>query len=397
MPVYCKIVILALMLVSSCLRAQEPPPVFLGLDAEFGLLNSTSAQSIERGIRVALDEINAAGGVLGGRPLRLLTRDNRSVPARGRDNIRRFAETADLVAVVGGRFSPVLLDEIALVHELQIPLLASWSSADGVTEHAYRPSFTFRLSLRDSYAMPAMLDFAVRRGARRIGLLVPNSGWGRSNAAVAQRFQEGRNDIELINPVWYNWGEKNMLRHYRQLLEQGMDTLLLVANDIEGAALVAQLAGLETEQWVPIVSHWGVTGGEMVEKSGPVLRALDFAVVQTFSLFNVPREQRERVMAVAARLFGTQRIEDVKAPVGFGHAYDLTHILARALELAGSTDRRAVRNALERVRDYQGLTGDYPQPFTPERHEAMRPQQVFMARYRDDGAIVPIASGPAVP
>lgn len=64
-------------------HAEESRPVYLGLDGEFGVEQSTSAQAIERGILTAIDEINRAGGVLKGRPLQLVSKDNRSVTARG--------------------------------------------------------------------------------------------------------------------------------------------------------------------------------------------------------------------------------------------------------------------------------------------------------------------------
>jgi len=83
------------------------------------------------------------------------------------------------------------------------------------------------------------------------------------------------------------------------------------------------------------------------------------------------------------------RIEDIQGAVGVAHAYDLTHILARAIDLAGSTDRRAVRDALERVGSYHGLVKDYAPPFTPARHEALGQEQLLMARYRADGVLVP--------
>jgi branched-chain amino acid transport system substrate-binding protein len=69
-------------------RSADPAPVFIGLDAEFGLTNSTSAQSIQLGIETALTEINAKGGVLNGRPLELIITDNRSMPARGIHNLQ---------------------------------------------------------------------------------------------------------------------------------------------------------------------------------------------------------------------------------------------------------------------------------------------------------------------
>ena len=76
------------------------------------------------------------------------------------------------------------------------------------------------------------------------------------------------------------------------------------------------------------------------------------------------------------------------APVGVAHAYDLTHLLAGALSIAGSTDREAVRNALERSRPYSGLIKHYRQAFSPTRHEALDLSDVFMARYaRRDGAL----------
>ena len=73
-------------------------PVLVGIDAEFSDATSTSDDAIRLGIRLAIEEINAAGGVLGGRPLKLVERDNRSVPARGvanaiRSRCRRCSRT----------------------------------------------------------------------------------------------------------------------------------------------------------------------------------------------------------------------------------------------------------------------------------------------------------------
>jgi branched-chain amino acid transport system substrate-binding protein len=95
-------------------------PVLIGLDAEFGHKTSSSAQAIERGIGLAIDEINGRGGVLGGRPLKLVSRDNRSVPARAKQNIRELAEMDDLVAIFTGKFSPVALEVLPLIHERRL-------------------------------------------------------------------------------------------------------------------------------------------------------------------------------------------------------------------------------------------------------------------------------------
>jgi len=72
------------------------------------------------------------------------------------------------------------------------------------------------------------------------------------------------------------------------------------------------------------------------------------------------------------------------------HAYDAVHVLARAIRLARSTDRSAVRQALEQVPAYKGLVRDYAPAFTASRHEALDSTQLLMARYRDDGVLVPV-------
>ncbi|MFI3135219.1 MAG: hypothetical protein QX197_00425, partial [Methylococcaceae bacterium] len=75
----------------AALHAEQAKPVYIGLDAEFGYKGSTSAEAIERGILIAIEEINQAGGVLNGRPLALLKRANHSVPARSVANIEELA------------------------------------------------------------------------------------------------------------------------------------------------------------------------------------------------------------------------------------------------------------------------------------------------------------------
>jgi branched-chain amino acid transport system substrate-binding protein len=71
------------------------------------------------------------------------------------------------------------------------------------------------------------------------------------------------------------------------------------------------------------------------------------------------------------------------------HAYDAVHLLAKAIQLAKSSDRSAVRHALENLPAHQGLVRRYAPAFTANRHEALDGQQLLMARYRADGVLVP--------
>jgi branched-chain amino acid transport system substrate-binding protein len=383
---------LALMTWFCTAAATAAEPVLVGLDAEFGLKTSTSAQAVQQGIEIAIDEINRAGGVLGGRPLKLVTRDNRSISAVGVDNLRELAALPDLVGVFGGKFSPIYIESLPAVHELGVPLLDPWGSADRITDHDFRPSYTFRLSLKDAWAAPAFIKFArERHGANRLGVMLPNTAWGRSNrealdkAAIAGK-------ATLVGTRWYNWGDPSLMAAYQELRAAGAQAIVLVANEVEGSILVREVASLPREQRLPIVSHWGVTGGDFARMCGAALDEVDFAVIQTFSFISKTSPVAQRVMKALQQRYGIQPPEDVKGPVGVAHAYDLTHLLARAVDKAGSTDRRKVRDALERLGPYQGLVQSYPVPFTPQRHDALSAGNVFFARYTADDRLVPIES-----
>ncbi|MEO5375421.1 MAG: ABC transporter substrate-binding protein [Alphaproteobacteria bacterium] len=367
----------------------DPVPVVIGLDAEFGHQTSTSAPAIRQGILVAIDEINSRGGVLGGRPLMLVERDNRSVPARGVQNIRDLSANPDVVAIFCGKFSPVVLEEIPVVHQIGIPLLDPWAAADDIIDNGHTPNFVFRLSLRDGWAVPAMLEHAGHRGLGRIGVLVPNTAWGRGSLKAAQDYVGANQGMTITATKWYNWGDTSLLDKYLELVRSGANVVLLVANEREGSILVKEMASVSATGRLPVIAHWGISGGDFRAMTGDALDAVDLVVVQTYS-FAGPLDERARsVLAAARRLFGLNGPADLKSQVGFAHAYDLTHILARAIDRAGDTDRAAIRDALERLDRVDGLIRSYDPPFTPSRHEALSPAQIFIGRFTPDG-IVPV-------
>jgi branched-chain amino acid transport system substrate-binding protein len=379
-----------------CPAAQAAPatgaPIYVGLDGEFSWPGSTSAQSVERGILIAIDEINARGGVLGGRPLKLATRDNATVPARTIRNLHEFAQQPDLVAVFCGRFSPTVIDALETIHTLKMVLLDPWASADIITDHTMSPSFTFRLSLKDSYAMPALMNYGRSRGITSFGLIVLNTSWGRSNVAAAERYAARASGVTLAGVRWFNWQDQTLLDKYLDLKNQGAKAILLVANDREASILVKEIAGLDRRDRLPVLSHWGASGGQMAEMTGAAMREVDFMMLQTYSFIGDQRPRARGVLSSARRLFGTTNARSIASPAGLAHAYDLTHILARAIDAAGTTDRPAIRRALEEVRNVDGLVKRYARPFTASRHDALAESDVILTRYDADGAIVPIAS-----
>jgi len=361
--------------------------VYVGLNVETGHVTSTSDDAIELGIQIAINEINRSGGVLGGRKLELLVRDNRGITARAAAHYKELAGTKDLVAVFCGKFSSSVIEALPLIHEQELVLLDPWAANDKIVENGYSPNYAFRLSLKDSWAVPAMMGYAGKRGLSKVGVLLLNTSWGRNNHEVVKRYLAANHGISVVSTQWFNYGDNSMMTQYRSIRKAGANAILFFGIEPEGAILVREMAALPPGSRLPIITHWSIAGGDFPAMTGAALGKVDLAFVQTFDLHHDKRKGTQLLLAVANRLSNVISFTEVKSPCGLAHAYDLTRILAMAVEKAGSTDRRKVRDALERLDRYEGLIRVYDPPFTPTRHEALSPENVFMARYDKKGLI----------
>jgi branched-chain amino acid transport system substrate-binding protein len=361
----------------------------IAIDAEFGIPNSTSAQAVRTGAQVAVNEINAAGGVLG-RKLEVIERDNRAVPARSLNNLRELAADPDVVAVMCARYSPVVVELLPEIHRLKMLMLDPWAAADAITDNDFSPNYVFRLSLRDSWALQVMMRHALKQGHRKVGILLPNTEWGRSSLKAAEETAAKDTKQDIVASQGYNWGDPSMIERYQTLRKAGAQAVIFVANDKEAVILVKEMANLPAAQRLPLVAHWGLTGGQFFEQAGEALKAVDLAVVQTYSFIGKTDAKTKSVLTGLKAVTGSADPRKVVSPVGVAHAYDLVHLLALAIKKANTTERSAVRQALENLGPYKGLVRSLDKPFTARRHDALSINEVFMARFADDGAIEPI-------
>jgi branched-chain amino acid transport system substrate-binding protein len=364
----------------------------IAIDAEFGIPGSTSAQAILHGAQVAVNEINAAGGVLG-KPLEIIQRDYRGGPARALNNLRELAADPQVVAVMGGKYSPTVVELLPEIHRLKIPFLNPWAAADPITEHGFSPDYVFRLSLRDTWAIQKMMQHAARRSLDDVALILPNSAWGRSNLLAAQAYLHKHPGQKLVAYEWFNFGDKQLDVQYRNLLAAGAQAIILVANEQEGVVFVNEMATLPQAKRLPVIAHWGITAGRFYELTQEALDKLDVVVVQTYSFIGKRDPVAKRVLKGLKQVSGNDDPRKVVSPVGVAHAYDMVHLLARAIDKAGNTDRAAIRSALEQLGPYPGVTRHFARPFTPARHEALGEEYVFLARFAADGAIEPLPVG----
>ncbi|MGI9412718.1 MAG: ABC transporter substrate-binding protein, partial [Hyphomicrobiales bacterium] len=350
-----------------------------------------SGEAIKRGLVIALEEINAAGGVLG-RPLELVVRDNHGMPDRGVDNIEALSQLDDLVAVVGGIHTPVAMAELKTIHRNELLYLAPWAAGTLLVDNGHDPNFVFRLSVRDEYAGGYLIKAAMQRGFKRPGLLLWRTSWGRSNE-TAMKTAMTRMGMEPAGVQWFNTSERDLSDQIDELVLAGADVIMLVASPTDGRTAVKEMARRTQEHRLPIISHWGITGADFVAMAGGAVDKVDLTFLQTYSFFEPPfPEKSERFYQTYCARFGPcESKADVISPVGTAHAYDLLHLLKLAIDKAGSIDRGAVRAAMEQLGRHEGLVRVYDTPFTAARHDALDESDFRLCRYGPDGAIIPVS------
>ncbi|WP_084591064.1 ABC transporter substrate-binding protein [Desulfonatronovibrio magnus] len=369
-------------------KAQENP-IIIGLNADMSTADAESGQSIKLGAMAAIEQINAQGGVLG-RNLSLKILDHRRNPARGKINMQTFGRNPDVIAVLGGKHTPVVLAELETVHELKIPYLIPWAAGTTIIENGFTPNYVFRVSVRDEYAGGFLARYAARQGLVRPGLVLEQTGWGRSNEkSLVNAF-----DQLGITPAWvewFNWGESCFMSSLERLHRAGADSFIFVGNSPDGVSFIRSILQHPESMKTPIISHWGIAGGDFEEILGADLDRVNLAFLQTFSFFDPPFPERAQTVFELLQKVSPDiaSVRDIKAPTGVAHAYDLVHILSKAINLAGISRREDVREALENVPPYHGLMRDYKPAFTPQNHDALDADDFRMARFVQ-GIIKPI-------
>lgn len=366
-------------------------PVYIGFDGSYGQKSDTSAKAIELGARIAIDEINARGGVLKGRPLELVTKDNQGLTMRGRDNYVALATQKDMIAVLGGKHSPVIVETIGDAQQKKVPYISVWGSANQITDTVTTDSYMYRLSLKDEWGVAALLNQAIKLTPNhpKICVILPNTLWGRSGERVL-REKTSSGKFKLVAVNWYNWGDKDFARQLDACTANQATSIVMIANEAEGALIIKELAARPKNERLPVVAHWGITGGAFAEMTGDALNNVDLQVIQTFSFVNNARPKAQALAQRAMANDSVQKTDQITSPVGVAQAYDMVYLLASAVNTAQSTDGTSIRNALEKLPPQEGAIKRYAPPFTRTNHDALDSRQVLFARIKPDGSITPI-------
>ncbi|MFT7311513.1 MAG: branched-chain amino acid transport system substrate-binding protein [Paracoccaceae bacterium] len=364
-------------------HAQET--IKIGLIASLSGPSSKSGEAITRGMLLAIEEINAAGGVLG-KPLELVRRDDEANPGKGLTAARELIQREGVAVLFGGLQTPVSLAIVPYVNQIKVPFMGPWAAGTPITKNGATENYVFRVSAVDEMVDIALVERAISvHGAKNPGMILINNPWGESNekgltAALADKGlptagieRVEANDIDVVPQL-------------TRLKDAGADTIFMVANVGPSAQV---MKSLERMGWdVPVVSHWGPAGGRFSELAGP--RASSVEMIQTFTFSGNDSKKAADTFVALQKLFPEiKSAADVTPAVGIANAYDAMHLTALAIANAGSLEGPAIRDGYHAITSYDGLIKNYATPFTPTDQDALGAEDYVFTRFID-GEIIPI-------
>ncbi|MDB5572760.1 MAG: ethanolamine utilization protein EutN [Hyphomicrobiales bacterium] len=361
-------------------------PIKIGLVTALSGQSALAGEAISRGMTIAIDEVNAKGGLLGGRMLELVRRDDEGNPAKGVTAARELIFREKVAVLFGGLDTPVSMAIVPMINAEKVPFMGPWAAGTGVTKNPGNPNFAFRVSAVDEIVNVGMLDYAQKTfKATKPGLILVNNPWGESNEAGLKAALAAKG-MSAVGMEKFQDNDVDVVPQLTRLRAAGADVLFMVGNVGPSAQVVKSLDRMGWK--VPIVSHWGPAGGRFTELAGPSGKDVHF--VQTYSFFGKQSPVGERVIgALKAKYPNIKGVDDITPAVGVANAYDGLHLSALAIAAAGSTDGDAVRQGFYKIGKYEGLIKTYETPFKPGVHDAIQAGDYVWAQFIEN-RILPV-------
>lgn len=361
-------------------------PIKIGLVTALSGQSAQAGESIVRGLSIAIDEINAKGGLLGGRKIELIRRDDEGNPAKGVIAARELIYKEKVSVIFGGLDTPVSMAIVPLVNQEKVPFMGPWAAGTGITKNGASPNYAFRVSAVDEIVDKAMVQYAQKTfKSSKAGLILINNPWGESNekGLIAALAEKGTKPVGIEK---FEGSDIDVVPQLNRLKAAGADTLYMVGNVGPSAQVVKSLDRMGWK--VPVVSHWGPAGGRFTELAGPNAKNVHF--IQTYSFFGKQSPVGEKVInALKAKYPNVKGPDDITPAVGVANAYDGMHLVALAIAKKGSSDREAIRGGLESIDRYEGLIKTYTKPFSPTLHDALTENDYVWAQFIDN-RILPV-------
>lgn len=325
--------VLVSVILGSLAVASEVQPIKIGVACELTGPRAMNGIDRMRGAIMAVEAINAAGGVLG-RPLELVIEETKGEVPMAIAVAEKFAQVHKVCAVIETSFSFLNVAVHEIYWRAEIPVLVGGSSP-ALTK--YGNPYLFRTRTSDTITAAVMADFAIKTlGAKRIAIAhtMDDFGYGARDALI-----KILKDLYGIAPVAVVGIPLNLTDATGQVMELAAaqpDVVIQYAHGWESGHMYKARYELRLAHIPWIVSMGGID-------PAAIRMAGAEAVVNVFGVADFAYD--EPAVRAFRQLFLNRWGEDFMTHESM-RAWDLVHLLALAIERAGSDDPKAIRQAL---------------------------------------------------
>ena len=361
-----KIQLSAIAIAASLLSAPAfAQTIKIGVTGPFTGGSSSMGVSMRDGVRLAVKEINAAGGV-SGKKIEVIERDDEAKNERGVQIAQELINKEKVVATVGFINTGVALASQRFYQEAKIPVMNNVATGTIITKQFTGDNYIFRNSARDEIQAPMIVKEAVeKRGFKKVAILADSTNYG----------QLGREDLEKalkakgMTPVAvekFNIKDVDMTPQLLKAKEAGAEVILTYAIGPELAQIANSMAKLGWKK--PMIGSWTLSMANFIDtagKNGETAR-----MPQTF-IQEANTKKRKAFIDSYLKEFKPKNGR-IDSPVSAAQGYDSIYLLAAAIKQSGSTDGVKIREALENLNEkVEGVVTTYDKPFSKGDHEAI--------------------------
>jgi branched-chain amino acid transport system substrate-binding protein len=309
-----------------------------GKEAAFG-------QSSHKGTELAIEELNAGGGLLG-RKIEYVYEDNRSTPGESATIAKKLITRDKVVAILGEVASGRSLEAAPIAQSSKVPMISPSSTNPKVTETG---DYIFRVCFTDPFQGRLLAEFA-RRTLKAQKVAIFSDVAAPYSVGLAQYFREPflAGGGQIVAEQKYTGGDKDFKAQLTAIKSLQPDAIMVPGYYTDVGLIVAQARQLGIT--VPLFGGDGWEAPELIQIAGG--EALEGTYYSThFSSENTDPVVQKFVAAYKAKYNG--ETPDAMAALG----YDSAMVLADAIRRAGSTEGPKLRDALAATRDFPGATG----------------------------------------
>ena len=327
------------------------------------------------GAQIAVNEINAAGGFLN-QPIELVIRDDKADPDTGLKAAEELVLREKVTATVGFCNTGVAVKALDVFQKNQSPLFVTCATGTPITgKYPPAQSYIFRNSARDALQTQFVVDDIVKRGYKRLALLVDTTGYG---DAGLKDLEAAISKAGLAAPtvVRFKVGVKSLSDELQQLRQSGADVLVSWTVGPEQGVIAAGRAAMGWK--VPFYGSWTLSlASAYLGSSAAALEGV--YAVQTV-LPNTFLERNNSFLFAYTKLSNERPMGSMMSAA---QTYDAIQLLLRAMfESKGDLSSNGLKRALENLpRAYYGVVTTYDKPFSASDHDAITSNMLWLGTW----------------